>query len=183
MIVERSGDHCHLTEETFMRIFKHRGTIDRRLVNEKYFVFKEKLLDPCLGRLTILGPFRKYNQIEVAASTLKSRRLIMWDSGESGDARYIQSRWGIKGIDYEGRPHTEEHAMNAVCILSKPHAHIASPSKVYRVGTIILGDVSIKNSPIYFDPTITVDSIHLDNDWYNAVGAKEGTVIVRSEAR
>jgi propanediol utilization protein len=172
MIVERSGNHCHLTQETFKKLFGYdEMTVKRRLLNENYFVAKEDLYIEENGDgvgLSILGPFRKYNQIECARSEPIARD---WPSAESGEGEYNYFACWSSGGKVE--------RVKFKNIVSKPHAHLRTEAKEkWEQNCIIkLNGCEVKGKA-YFDNRITVDTIHLDNDWYNAMNVTEGSILV-----
>lgn len=179
MIVERSGNHCHLTEDTFYGLFESTGTIKRHLLNKAHFVFEERI--GAFGlELPILGPFRKYNQIEISRSEDVARG---WPLAESGDKRHIIDDV-LVNIYPAGRYCSigTSYIKDVICIVSVPHVHIPSPTKSYKKGSIKIGNFTIDNSPVYFDPSIDTPTIHLDNDVYNACNSREGNVSIRCEA-
>jgi propanediol utilization protein len=169
MIVERSGNHCHLTQETFSRLFGYdRMTVKRRLLNENFFVAEEYIIYNDM-RLPILGPFRKYDQIELSRSVPCARD---WPAGYSGELDSTRS----VVVEAGG---WRAFRIAPVCIVSKPHVHMPAQIKREEWGTVHLGEESdtlVCGVPIYYDLRITVPTIHLDNDWYNAVNCNEGYV-------
>lgn len=177
MIVERSGNHCHLTKETFKQLFGYdEMTVKRPLLNENYFVAEESIYVKDKYRyendvkLSILGPFRKYNQIECARSEPIAR---YWPSAESGEGEYNEFHvwtniWCLHGVVVKFKN-----------IVAKPHAHLKTrfKEKWEKDCIIKLNGCEVKGKA-YFDNRITVDTIHLDNDWYNAIYVTEGSIVV-----
>ena len=195
-LVETSARHIHLTQETFDQLM---GAANSQLVVRKelsqpgQFVSDTRLdiygpVDPktgkeaCLKGVSILGPLRDHNQIEVSgtdARTLKIKAPVR----ESGDVK------GSAPIKIVNPLNGKTVELVECCIVAKRHIHMTPEDaktfgvkngdivKVLITGTgreTIFGDTVIRVSPKFH-----LD-MHIDTDESNAAwaaGEVYGTIV------
>ena len=183
-IVETSARHVHVTEEALAVLFGagHQLTPKKDLSQPGQFACEERVtvVGPKkeLARVSILGPVRSANQVELSATDC---RAIGVDSvvRESGD---IAGTPGCKLIGPAG-----ELELSEGVIVAKRHIHM-TPEDAARLGVSDKQIVSVKaesdgRSLIFGDVVVRVSdkyrlAMHIDTDESNAaLGVKEGSIV------
>jgi putative phosphotransacetylase len=186
-IVETSARHVHVTEETLEILFGkgYKLTKKKDLSQPGQFACEERVevVGPkkSLAGVSILGPVRKANQVELSATDARSIGISA-PVRESGD---IAGSAGCKLIGPAGEVELKEGV-----IVAKRHIHL-TPADAAELGVkdkdvvyvkldtngrkAILGDVVCRVSDTY------AKAMHIDTDEANAVSSAPGQtgVIVR----
>ena len=171
-IVETSARHVHLTAEAFATLFGEGKelTVKKMLSQPGQFASEERvtIVGPkkSLPNVSILGPFRKANQVELSATDARSIGIVA-PIRESGGA--------CKIVGPEGEIEISEGV-----IVAKRHIHL-TPADAEEMGVkdkdvvwvrldtdgrkAILGDVVCRVSDSY------ALAMHIDTDESNAVSA------------
>ena len=176
-IVETSARHVHLTAEAFATLFGEGKelTVKKMLSQPGQFASEERvtIVGPkkSLPNVSILGPFRKANQVELSATDARSIGTIA-PIRESGD---VAGSGACKIVGPEGEIEISEGV-----IVAKRHIHL-TPADAEEMGVkdkdvvwvrldrdgrkAILGDVVCRVSDSY------ALAMHIDTDESNAVSA------------
>ena len=176
-IVETSARHVHLTAEAFATLFGEGKelTFKKMLSQPGQFASEERvtIVGPkkSLPNVSILGPFRKANQVELSATDARSIGIVA-PIRESGD---VAGSGACKIVGPEGEIEISEGV-----IVAKRHIHL-TPADAEEMGVkdkdvvwvrldtdgrkAILGDVVCRVSDSY------ALAMHIDTDESNAVSA------------
>lgn len=176
-IVETSARHVHLTAEAFATLFGEGKelTVKKMLSQPGQFASEERvtIVGPkkSLPNVSILGPFRKANQVELSATDARSIGIVA-PIRESGD---VAGSGACKIVGPEGKIEISEGV-----IVAKRHIHL-TPADAEEMGVkdkdvvwvrldtdgrkAILGDVVCRVSDSY------ALAMHIDTDESNAVSA------------
>ena len=176
-IVETSARHVHLTAEAFATLFVEGKelTVKKMLSQPGQFASEERvtIVGPkkSLPNVSILGPFRKANQVELSATDARSIGIVA-PIRESGD---VAGSGACKIVGPEGEIEISEGV-----IVAKRHIHL-TPADAEEMGVkdkdvvwvrldtdgrkAILGDVVCRVSDSY------ALAMHIDTDESNAVSA------------
>ena len=176
-IVETSARHVHLTAEAFATLFGEGKelTVKKMLSQPGQFASEERvtIVGPkkSLPNVSILGPFRKANQVELSATDASSIGIVA-PIRESGD---VAGSGACKIVGPEGEIEISEGV-----IVAKRHIHL-TPADAEEMGVkdkdvvwvrldtdgrkAILGDVVCRVSDSY------ALAMHIDTDESNAVSA------------
>lgn len=176
-IVETSARHVHLTAEAFATLFGEgkEPTVKKMLSQLGQFASEERvtIVGPkkSLPNVSILGPFRKANQVELSATDARSIGIVA-PIRESGD---VAGSGACKIVGPEGEIEISEGV-----IVAKRHIHL-TPADAEEMGVkdkdvvwvrldtdgrkAILGDVVCRVSDSY------ALAMHIDTDESNAVSA------------
>lgn len=176
-IVETSARHVHLTAEAFATLFGEGKelTVKKMLSQPGQFASEERvtIVGPkkSLPNVSILGPFRKANQVELSATDARSIGIVA-PIRESGD---VVGSGACKIVGPEGEIEISEGV-----IVAKRHIHL-TPADAEEMGVkdkdvvwvrldtdgrkAILGDVVCRVSDSY------ALAMHIDTDESNAVSA------------
>lgn len=176
-IVETSARHVHLTAEAFATLFGEGKelTVKKMLSQPGQFASEERvtIVGPkkSLPNVSILGPFRKANQVELSATNARSIGIVA-PIRESGD---VAGSGACKIVGPEGEIEISEGV-----IVAKRHIHL-TPADAEEMGVkdkdvvwvrldtdgrkAILGDVVCRVSDSY------ALAMHIDTDESNAVSA------------
>ena len=176
-IVETSARHVHLTAEAFATLFGEGKelTVKKMLSQPGQFASEERvtIVGPkkSLPNVSILGPFRKANQVELSATDARSIGIVA-PIRESGD---VSGSGACKIVGPEGEIEISEGV-----IVAKRHIHL-TPADAEEMGVkdkdvvwvrldtdgrkAILGDVVCRVSDSY------ALAMHIDTDESNAVSA------------
>ena len=176
-IVETSARHVHLTAEAFATLFGEGKelTVKKMLSQPGQFASEERvtIVGPkkSLPNVSILGPFRKANQVELSATDARSIGIVA-PIRESGD---VAGSGACKIVGPEG-----EIEISVGVIVAKRHIHL-TPADAEEMGVkdkdvvwvrldtdgrkAILGDVVCRVSDSY------ALAMHIDTDESNAVSA------------
>lgn len=185
-IVETSARHVHVTEETLEILFGkgHKLTHKKDLSQPGQFACEERItvVGPKkeLANVSILGPVRKADQVELSATDARSIGIIA-PVKESGD---IAGTPGCKLVGPCGEVEIKEGV-----IAAKRHIHL-TPADAAELGVsdkqivwvkldtdgrkAILGDVVVRVSDNF------ARAMHIDTDESNAVsasGSLMGTIV------
>lgn len=188
VILDVSARHVHLRPEDVEVLFGRPDALSLRQNHTSAFagkgqeVFNERveLVGP-KGRIrnvTILGPLRKYVQVEISATDARTL-------GVPAVIRLSNHHEGTPGINIVGPCGTLE--IETGCIVSKRHVHM-SDSKAAELGhkngdvisvevknterSLVFNDVVIESYPVPNMPTV----MHLDTDEANAADIKAGLI-------
>lgn len=175
MKVGISNRHMHLTKETYNELFSYPLTKKKNLSQIGEFAANETVtLKTEKGRIEnvrIIGPFRNYNQVEIARSD--ARKLGLHPPvRKSGDLKGSET---ITLIGEKGKVTLEE-----VCILAQRHIHLnfkdAEDWGVFdgqKVQVVIKGEKSgILDAYIKISKNGVLD-FHIDTDDANATGLNQ----------
>lgn len=176
-IVETSARHVHLTAEAFATLFGEGKelTVKKMLSQPGQFASEERvtIVGPkkSLPNVSILGPFRKANQVELSATDARSIGIVA-PIRESGD---VAGSGACKIVGPEGEIEISEGV-----IVAKRHIHL-TPADAEEMGVkdkdvvwvrldtdgrkAILGDVVCRVSDSY------ALAMHIDTDESDAVSA------------
>ena len=176
-IVETSARHVHLTAEAFATLFGEGKelTVKKMLSQPGQFASEERvtIVGPkkSLPNVSILGPFRKANQVELSATDARSIGIVA-PIRESGD---VAGSGACKIVGPEGEIEISEGV-----IVAKRHIHL-TPADAEEMGVkdkdvvwvrldtdgrkAILGDVVCRVSDSY------ALAMRIDTDESNAVSA------------
>ena len=176
-IVETSARHVHLTAEAFATLFGEGKelTVKKMLSQPGQFASEERvtIVGPkkSLPNVSILGPFRKANQVELSATDARSIGIVA-PIRESGD---VAGSGACKIVGPAGEIEISEGV-----IVAKRHIHL-TPADAEEMGVkdkdvvwvrldtdgrkAILGDVVCRVSDSY------ALAMHIDTDESNAVSA------------
>lgn len=176
-IVETSARHVHLTAEAFATLFGEGKelTVKKMLSQPGQFASEERvtIIGPkkSLPNVSILGPFRKANQVELSATDARSIGIVA-PIRESGD---VAGSGACKIVGPAGEIEISEGV-----IVAKRHIHL-TPADAEEMGVkdkdvvwvrldtdgrkAILGDVVCRVSDSY------ALAMHIDTDESNAVSA------------
>ena len=176
-IVETSARHVHLTAEAFATLFGEGKelTVKKMLSQPGQFASEERvtIVGPkkSLSNVSILGPFRKANQVELSATDARSIGIVA-PIRESGD---VAGSGACKIVGPAGEIEISEGV-----IVAKRHIHL-TPADAEEMGVkdkdvvwvrldtdgrkAILGDVVCRVSDSY------ALAMHIDTDESNAVSA------------
>ena len=176
-IVETSARHVHLTAEAFATLFGEGKelTVKKMLSQPGQFASEERvtIVGPkkSLPNVSILGPFRKANQVELSATDARSIGIVA-PIRESGD---VAGSGACKIVGPAGEIEISEGVIGA-----KRHIHL-TPADAEEMGVkdkdvvwvrldtdgrkAILGDVVCRVSDSY------ALAMHIDTDESNAVSA------------
>ena len=176
-IVETSARHVHLTAEAFATLFGEGKelTVKKMLSQPGQFASEERvtIVGPkkSLPNVSILGQFRKANQVELSATDARSIGIVA-PIRESGD---VAGSGACKIVGPEGEIEISEGV-----IVAKRHIHL-TPADAEEMGVkdkdvvwvrldtdgrkAILGDVVCRVSDSY------ALAMHIDTDESNAVSA------------
>ena len=173
-IVETSARHVHLTKEAFQVLFGNDAelTVKKYLSQPGQYASEQRVevVGPkkSIAGVSILGPFRKDNQVELSATDARSIGLPI-EVRESGDLK------GTPGCKLVG-PNGELEIAEGV-IVAKRHIH-ATPEDALELGVKDKDIVSVKidtngRSLIFGDVVVRVSStyalaMHIDTDESNA---------------
>ncbi len=178
VILGVSNRHVHLTEKTYEKLFGEKPLeVDRYLRQPEQFASNRfvtiKNGDREINHVRIIGPFRKYNQVEISRTDshfLKTNPPIR-DSGN------IKGSMPITIIGDSGEVHLKEG-----CIIANRHIHI-TPDEVKKYNLENIKKVKIK---INGKKAGTIENVylkiakksklelHLDTDDSNAFNIKTG---------
>ena len=177
ILVETSARHVHVTKETLEILFGKDAALTKKkdLSQPGQFACEERVTvvgpKKSLANVSILGPCRGADQVELSATDARSIGLPIAIK-ESGD---IAGTPGCKLIGPCGEVEIKEGA-----IVAKRHIHLV-PETAEKLGVknkdivwvkietperkAVLGDVVIRVSENF------ADAMHIDTDESNAVGA------------
>ena len=186
-MVETSARHVHVTQETLEKLFGagYQLTVKKELSQPGQFASNEKVtvVGPKreLAGVSILGPCRKFNQVELAGTDARSIGVAA-PIRESGD---VAGSGACKLVGPAGEVELSEGV-----IIAKRHIHMTeADAKEYGVknGDIVdvLVDCKTGRKTVFGDTVIRVSdkfnlAMHIDTDESNAAGCgKEvfGTIV------
>lgn len=177
-----SNRHIHVTKEVYDLLFDEEINVDKYLNQKGEFASDKKVTLVANGHeiqgVRILGPFRKYNQVEISHNDALKFKLNppVRASGDLEGAETITVRTEKGEVEIKG------------CILAQRHIHM-TPEEAKNLGVEDKQKVSIKidgeRSGI-IDAYVKVSDnayfeCHLDTDDANAFIIKsgdEGTLII-----
>ena len=182
VLVETSARHVHVTQETLEVLFGAGYTLTKKkdlsqpgqyAAEERVQVIGEKGSFP---RVSILGPVRSANQVELSASDARSIGVVA-PVRESGD---IKGSGKCKLVGPNGEVELEEGV-----IVAKRHIHM-TPEDAEKYGLKDKDVVSVEiksqeRSLVFGDTVVRVNpsyalAMHIDTDESNAVMAPTGTL-------
>lgn len=186
-MVETSARHVHVTQETLEKLFGagYQLTVKKELSQPGQFASNEKVtvVGPKreLAGVSILGPCRKFNQVELAGTDARSIGVAA-PIRESGD---VAGSGACKLVGPAGEVELSEGV-----IIAKRHIHMTeADAQAYGVknGDIVdvLVDCKTGRKTVFGDTVIRVSdkfnlAMHIDTDESNAAGCgKEvfGTIV------
>ena len=161
-LVETSARHVHVTQETLEKLFGegYQLTVKKELSQPGQFASNERVtvVGPKkeIANVSILGPCRKLNQVELSATDARSIGLNA-PIRESGDTKGSAP---CTLIGPKGQVDLEEGV-----IVAKRHIHMTDKDAVefgVKNGDLVYGDTVIRVSPSYSL------AMHIDTDESNA---------------
>ncbi|MBR3229269.1 MAG: phosphate propanoyltransferase [Bacilli bacterium] len=176
-----SNRHVHLTEETYKKLFKEEKLeVVKELrqpgqfASNKFVTLKNG--DREIKHVRVLGPLRKYNQVEISRTDSYALKVNppVRDSGDIKDSEAITL------VNEDKEVYLEEG-----CIIANRHIHI-NPKETKEYGLEGIEKVKIKiegeKAGILENVHIRVDEnfkfeLHLDTDDGNAFNVKTGDEI------
>lgn len=182
VLVETSARHVHVTQETLEILFGtgYELTKKKELSQPGQFACEERVqvigAKSSFPAVSILGPVRKANQVELSASDARSIGISA-PVRESGD---IAGSGACKLVG----PHGEVEMSEGV-IVAKRHIHMTpEDAQNYGVQDKQIVSVAIKSaerSLVFGDTVVRVSpnfklAMHIDTDESNAVLAPAGTL-------
>lgn len=181
VLVETSARHVHVTKEVFEVLFGEGNelTVKKYLSQPGQYASEQRInvVGPkkTLANVSILGPFRKDNQVELSATDARSIGLDVVIR-ESGDIK------GTPGCVLEG-PNGKVEIKEGV-IVAKRHIHM-TPKDAEEFGLKDKEIVSVKvsndvRSTVFGDVVVRVRddfalAMHIDTDESNAAFVAPGT--------
>lgn len=145
VVIGVSNRHIHLTEETFIKLFGHSDLKIRNYLKQpgqyaSLFTVDIKYNEKIIPHVRIVGPFREYNQIEIASSDAKFLNVnpLRRQSGDLNGSLPITLIGPLGEID-----------LSSGLILAERHIHLSKGTceklnlqnkeevKVYRNGEFI----------------------------------------------
>ena len=174
VLIETSARHVHVTEEAFKVLFGDEAslTVKKYLSQPGQFASEQKvnLVGPKkeIANVSILGPFRKANQVEVSATDARTLGVdpVVRESGD------IEGTPGITIVGPNGSLEIKEGV-----IVAKRHIH-ATPEDAKEYGLEDKQIVSVKafsngRSLIFGDVVVRVSdkfkfAMYIDTDESNA---------------
>ena len=182
-MVETSARHVHVTQETLEKLFGagYQLTVKKELSQPGQFASNEKVnvVGPKreLAGVSILGPCRKFNQVELAGTDARSIGVAA-PIRESGD---VAGSGACKLVGPNGEVELSEGV-----IVAKRHIH-ATPADAEALGVSDKEIVNVKvesegRSLIFGDVIVRVSekyalAMHIDTDESNACGATNGMMV------
>lgn len=180
IMVETSAHHLHVTEETFKTLYGEGVSLTNKkdLSQPGQFVCFEKVT--VVGprgemNMSILGPFRKADQVEISLTDARKLGLTV-PVRESGD---IDGTPGCKLVGPKGEVEIEKGV-----IVAKRHIHM-TPQNAEEYGVsdkeIVKVSVGGEGRKLIFDDVVVrvhenfAPAMHVDTDESNAAGLP-GTV-------
>lgn len=175
--LEVSNRHVHLREETYNKLFDHEITKRNDLSIPGGFAANEvvtlRVGDRVLENVRILGPFRKYDQVEISGT--EARKLkVEPPVRRSGDVE------GATKVTIEGEKGSVE--VDAM-ILAKRHLHLSEEDaskynlKDNDIVKLMIDGVRSGEMDIEIIITKGVDKVlHVDTDEGNAFLIKNGDI-------
>ena len=185
-LVETSARHVHVTQETLEKLFGegYQLTVKKELSQPGQYASNERVtvVGPKkeLANVSILGPCRKLNQVELSATDARSIGINA-PIRESGD---VKGSAGCKLVGPKGEVELEEGV-----IVAKRHIHM-TPEDAEKFGvkdaqivkvaintaerSLVFGDTVVRVSPKY------ALAMHVDTDEANAAaipGSCMGTIV------
>lgn len=177
-----SNRHIHLTKETYDLLFDEELTKKSDLNQIGQFAAEQRVTietpEGILENVRIVGPFRKYNQLEISKSDARKLKIEppVRRSGETQGAAAVKVKTPKKTI------------MLDCCIIANRHVHM-NPEKALELGVVNKEIVSLqlagaKSGLIDVEVTVTDNGyfeVHLDTDDANAFlleNGSEGTLII-----
>lgn len=186
-MVETSARHVHVTEETLEKLFGkgYKLTVKKELSQPGQYASNERVTvvgaKKEIPNVSILGPCRKFNQVELSATDARSAGINA-PVRESGD---IAGSGACKLVGPAGEVELSEGA-----IVAKRHIHMTeADAKEFGVsnGQIVevLLDAGNGRKTIYGDTVIRVSdkfalAMHIDTDESNAAACgkdMKGTIV------
>ena len=185
ILVETSARHIHLTDEAVAALYGEGAelTVKKMLSQPGQFATgneKIKLVGP-KGEMmvSVLGPTRKANQIELSYTDARALGLKNVPVRESGD---VAGTPGLKMVGPAGELDVSEGA-----IIAKRHIHM-TPEDAERFGVadkqIVRVRVNTERSLVFDDVVVRVSpkfalAMHIDTDEANAAGicGQEGEIV------
>ena len=181
VILGVSNRHIHLTEETYKKIFGNEPLNVVKYLKQPGQFASDKFLtikngERKIERVRVLGPFRKYDQVEISKTdsyTLKLNPPIR-NSGDVKNSSPITLATENKEIQ-----------LKEGCIIANRHIHLTK-EEAKQYGLLGIDKVKIKitgeKSGILEDVFLRVADnssfeLHLDTDDGNAFGLKTGDEI------
>ena len=175
-IVETSARHIHVTAETFATLFGAGAELHNKkdLSQPGQYACEErvKLVGP-KGELavTILGPFRPADQVELSFTDARTLGLKVVPVRESGD---VAGTPGLKLVGPAGEVEIAEGT-----IVAKRHIHMTpADAALFGVADKQIVQVRVDGArPLVFDDVVVRVSekfalaMHIDTDECNAAGA------------
>ena len=176
ILIETSARHIHVTEATFKTLFgaDKTLTIKKELSQPGQYACAEKvtLVGPKGSMsVTILGPFRPADQVELSFTDARSLGLKAVPVRESGD---VAGTPGLKMVGPCGEVEIAEG-----CIIAKRHIHM-TPADAEELGVSDKEIVKVRvatDRPVIFDDVVVRVSpkfalaMHIDTDECNAAAA------------
>lgn len=184
-----SARHVHLTKETFELLFGEGMALNniKDLHQPGEFASAEQVTIEseagAIERVRILGPFRKYNQVEISKTDARSLKINppIRTSGDLVGSAPIKIK-GPKG----------EVSLSEGCIIANRHIHFSTAeAEMYGVknNDKIFVEINSEKGAILKDVYCRVSDIyklemHIDTDDANALslGKEEGLMIFPSKA-
>lgn len=186
-MVETSARHIHVTEETLEKLFGkgYKLTVKKELSQPGQYASNERVTvvgaKKEIPNVSILGPCRKFNQVELSATDARSAGINA-PVRESGD---IEGSGACKLVGPAGEVELSEGA-----IVAKRHIHMTeADAKEFGVsnGQIVevLLDAGNGRKTIFGDTVIRVSdkfalAMHIDTDESNAAACgkdMKGTIV------
>lgn len=182
VLVETSARHVHVTKETLETLFGAGYTLTKKkdLSQPGQFACEERVqvIGPkgSFPAVSILGPERPENQVEISASDARSIGVAA-PVRESGD---IAGSGACKLVGPKGEVELKEGV-----IIAKRHIHMTpEDAEKYGVADKQVVSVEIKSaerSLVFGDTVVRVSpkyalAMHIDTDESNAVMAPAGTL-------
>jgi len=188
VVIEGSGRHMHVTREALDTLFGAGFEFERvhDLSQPGQFTTSQKveLIGPkgSLKNVTIIGPCRPVNQVELALTDARTLGIIA-PIRESGD---IKNSASIKVVGPKGELNLDEGA-----IIAKRHLHIVTEDAA-KYGVVDKEIVQIKTEgerSLIFDDVVArvgdkskvATFVHIDYDEMNAAGGATKGVVIRKK--
>jgi len=176
ILIEGSGKHCHVTKETLEALYGKGFELDKKKMLSQPGQFASSCKITVRGpkgetKMSILGPCRKYNQIELSLTDARPLGIAA-PVRQSGDLA------GTPGCTLVG-PEGEVELENG-CIIALRHVHLHADTaakwgiKDNEIIMVKCGEDG--DRPLIFDNVVArvsadyADAMHVDYDELNAAG-------------
>lgn len=176
-----SNHHVHLTEETYKKLFGDEPLTKEYDLNQvgefaSHQVVTLRTKSSSISNVRVVGPLRKYNQVEIARSDA-------YKLGLNPPVRRSGNLENSESVTLEGK--NGAVLLENVCIVANRHVHLSSEDAI----SMGLSDNELVRIVVKGDKSCILDAytkvsdngffeLHLDFDDANAAGLKSGDEVL-----